>query len=90
MFPPSLRRLQEILRSRDNLQAQLKALDLDFIRSQALADDRLRQINILSAQLQGAKDSLAALEQKLIDLLAAADNRRLNEVSVRVRVSAAG
>jgi hypothetical protein len=47
-----------MMRSRDEVRAQLKALDLDFMKSCALADERLRQVNTLTAQLEGEKEKV--------------------------------
>ena len=71
---------QEVLRIKDQLQAQLKALDLDFIRASALADDRLKQVNMLTAKIEGAREDLQLLEQKRVEQLAAADHLRVREV----------
>jgi hypothetical protein len=51
---------QEMMRSRDEVRAQLKALDLDFIKCRATADERLRQVNSLTAQLDGEREKVGA------------------------------
>ena len=46
------------MRLRDEIRGQLKALDLDFIKATATADDRLRQINMLTLQLEGEREKV--------------------------------